>query len=62
MRFWQPVMEDGVIEFLPPKECTVTRHIRPMEVKPFGRELGNFSGLEEPELDLLAGGEEFELG
>ena len=57
VRFWQPVMENGVIAFLPPKDCTVTRHIRPMEIKPFGTEHGNFSGLEESELDLLSGGD-----
>ncbi len=33
------------------------RHIREMEIKPFGKELKNFIGAEEFE-----GGEEFELG
>lgn len=60
VRFWQPVMKNGVIEFLPPKECTITRHIKEMEIKPFGHEHGNFTGLNEPELDLL-GGDDFEL-
>lgn len=58
VRFWTPVMKDGVIEFLPPEACTIRRHIKEMEIKPFGRELGNFSGLEEPGL-LLPGGDDF---
>ncbi len=61
VRFWHPVMQDGIIDFLPPKECTIKRHIKPMEIKAFGSELGNFTGLNEPELELLAGGEEIEL-
>ena len=60
VRFWQPVMKNGVIEFIPPEECTVKRHIKEMEIKPFGTEYGNFSGLEEPGLDLL-GGDDLEL-
>lgn len=60
VRFWQPVMKNGVIEFLPPKDCTIKRHIKAMPIKPFGQEYGNFSGLEESGLDLL-GGDELEL-
>ncbi len=60
VRFWQPVMKNGVIEFIPPEECTVKRHIKEMEIKPFGKEHGNFSGLEESGFDLL-GGDDFEL-
>ena len=55
VRFWQPVMKNGVIDFLPPKDCTIKRHIKEMEIKPFGQEHGNFSGMNEPELDLLGG-------
>ena len=61
VRFWQPVMKDGIIKFLPPKDCTIKRHIKKMEIKPFGEEYGNFCGLNEPELDLL-GGDGLELG
>lgn len=61
VRFWTPVMENGYIHFLPPKDCTIKRHIKPMEIKPFGQEHGNFSGLNEDGLDLLAGGDDFEL-
>lgn len=60
VRFWTPVMKNGVIGFLPPKDCTVKRHIKEMEIKPFGQAHGNFSGLDEPGLDLL-GGDDFEL-
>ncbi|MGN0674303.1 MAG: type I-C CRISPR-associated protein Cas5c [Oscillospiraceae bacterium] len=47
MRFWTPVMKDGVIDFIPPEECTIKRRIREMPIKPFGKEHGNFSGLDE---------------
>lgn len=47
VRFWQPVMRNGVIEFIRPEECTIKRCIREMEIKPFGKERGNFSGTDE---------------
>jgi len=47
VRFWYPVMRQGVIEFVPPEDCPVVRTVREMEVKPFGVEYGNFSGLQE---------------
>lgn len=47
VRFWKPVMSNGIINFIPPEECTIKRHIKEMSVKPFGKEYGNFSGLEE---------------
>ena len=56
VRLWRPVMKDGVIEFIRPEECTEKRHIREMEIKPFGRELNNFTGADEFE-----GGGEDEL-
>ena len=62
VRFWNPEMNNGIIDFLPPRDCTIKRHIKPMEIKPFGNHLGNFSGLNENGLDLFSGGEEFELG
>ena len=46
-RFWRPVMKNGVIHFLRPEECTIVKPLRTMEIKPFGQELGNFSGLKE---------------
>ncbi len=47
VRFWYPVMRQGVIEFMPPEQCPIARAVRDMQIKPFGVEQGNFSGLEE---------------
>lgn len=47
VRFWHPVMKNGVIDFIPPEECTVKRQIKEMDIKPFGKEQGSFSGLDE---------------
>lgn len=44
-RFWNPVMRNGVIEFIKPEQCEIVRNIRRMEKKQFGQY--NFSGLEE---------------
>lgn len=62
VRFWQPVMVNGVIHFVRPDEIPEAhkRHIREMEIKPFGKEHGNFSGLDE--FDFVNGGDEVELG
>lgn len=54
VRFWQPVMKDGIIKFIRPEECTIKRCIKEMPVKPFGS--GNFSGAEE-----FGGGDDIEL-
>ena len=35
-RFWRPTMNNGVISFARPEECTVKRYVRDMTVKPFG--------------------------
>lgn len=56
VRFWHPVMKNGVIDFIPPKECTIKRQIKDMPIKPFGKEYDNFAGLDE-----FAGGEADEL-
>lgn len=45
VRLWQPVMMDGVIDFIRPEKCTVKRHIKEMPIKPFGKEYGNFTGV-----------------
>lgn len=47
VRFWNPLMKKGVIEFLPPEKCTSVRHVRGMEIKPFGGLHNNFTGLNE---------------
>lgn len=44
VRFWQPVMKNGIIDFIRPEECTMKRHIKDMEIKPFGEEYNNFCG------------------
>lgn len=45
VRFWRPVMRNGVIYFPRPEECMDKRHIKDMEMKLFDNR--NFSGLEE---------------
>ena len=35
-RFWRPTMIDGVIRFIRPGDCGVTKFVRAMSVKPFG--------------------------
>lgn len=47
VRLWQPVMVNGVIDFIRPEECELKRHIRKMSVKPFGEAYDNFTGLDE---------------
>ena len=44
-RFWHPVMKKGVIEFPRPEACTILKPLREMEIKPFGEQLDNFTGL-----------------
>lgn len=56
VRFWQPVMKNGVIEFIRPEECTIKRCIKEMEIKTFGRMRDNFIGAEE-----FGGGDVIEL-
>ncbi len=45
--FWYPVMRNGIIEFPKPKDCPSHKELRKMEIKPFGFENDNFSGLKE---------------
>lgn len=33
-RFWRPKMENGVIEFIRPEECTIRKFVRPMTAHP----------------------------
>lgn len=46
-RFWYPTMKKGVIRFLRPEDCPYQKPLRTMEIKPFGTEHNNFSGLRE---------------
>ncbi|MGN0679979.1 MAG: type I-C CRISPR-associated protein Cas5c [Oscillospiraceae bacterium] len=49
VRFWQPEMKNGIIDFIQPKDCTIKRHIHEMEIKPFGKEYENFTMIDEDE-------------
>lgn len=45
--FWRPTMENGFIRFPRPEQCPHHKTLRTMDIKPFGEELDNFSGLHE---------------
>lgn len=45
--FWYPKMKNGIITFPRPENCSMHKTLRPMEMKAFGDELQNFSGLRE---------------
>ena len=47
VRFWNPVMVNGIIKFIRPEECQINKTIRDMEIKSFTKEDSNFSGLDE---------------
>jgi len=61
VRMWRPVMRNGVVQFLSPKDCPVElrRLIKPMKAKSF-EDKRNFVGLNEEELvrTLSEGGDE----
>ncbi|GAP23037.1 type I-C CRISPR-associated protein Cas5c [Leptolinea tardivitalis] len=44
-RFWRPTMQDGVIQFIKPEDCSIRRVIRPMIARP-----PSSVGLDEPGL------------
>ena len=48
VRFWNPVMVDGIITFVKPNECKIERTIRKMEAKKFGE--NNFTLVDEEEI------------
>lgn len=47
VRFWRPAMKRGVVEFVRPEECPLTKPLHKMEIKPFGGIFSNFSGIKE---------------
>lgn len=47
VRFWNPVMKNGVIKFIKPEECPYQKMIKEMKPKKFGAETENFIGLDE---------------
>lgn len=55
VRFWQPEMKKGIIDFIEPKDCTIKRHIHEMDIKPFGKEHENFTMVDE---DKTLGGDD----
>ena len=46
-RFWNPKMQNGVINFLRPEKCPLYKKLRPMEMKIFSETDNNFIGLKE---------------
>ncbi|MGN0601842.1 MAG: type I-C CRISPR-associated protein Cas5c [Oscillospiraceae bacterium] len=46
VRLWNAVMKNGEITFLPPREC-IHKPIHEMDIKPFGKDSNNFSGIGE---------------
>lgn len=38
VRLWNPVMKNGIIEFLKPEECTMVRKVKDMTMKPFNKD------------------------
>jgi CRISPR-associated protein Cas5d len=46
-RFWYPVMKNGIITFTKPEECKLNKFITEMDIKKFGENENNFSGLKE---------------
>lgn len=45
VRFWRPVMKNGIITFLRPEDCPLIKPLREMDSKRFCGETGRFSGL-----------------
>lgn len=47
LNFWYPEMKNGVISFPKPEECKLHKILHDMEIKRFGEEKENFTGLRE---------------
>lgn len=49
VRFWRPVMKRGIIDFVRPEKCDprLCKTLCKMEMKAFGEDLQNFTGLKE---------------
>ena len=45
--FWYPTMKQGVITFPRPEDCPLHKPLRDMDMKPFGTQYQNFTGLKE---------------
>lgn len=46
VRLWRAVMKNGVVNFVIPEQC-IHRYLHEMSIKEFGKEYGNFIGIEE---------------
>lgn len=53
VRFWYPVMKQGVIEFCRPEDCPISRSVRDMTCKPFGFDLGNIQPVYETQQEVM---------
>lgn len=58
VRFWYPVMKNGIVHFLAPEECPGQKPLRNAEMKQFSCEAGNFTGLKEFDGVKLNGADE----
>ena len=47
LNFWYPEMKNGIIKFLRPQDCPNHKYIHEMEMKKFGADRQNFTGLKE---------------
>ena len=47
VRYWRAFMRYGIIEYPKPWDCEYLRTVREMEIKPFGKEPNNFTGIDE---------------
>jgi CRISPR-associated protein cas5, dvulg subtype len=53
INLWAPVMRNGIIEFKRPNQCKLHRTVREVQIKSFGTDEMNFSGLGEFEEEKL---------
>ncbi|MEG0614275.1 MAG: type I-C CRISPR-associated protein Cas5c [Oscillospiraceae bacterium] len=57
VRLWQPIMKNGVVDFIRPEDCRIRQKLHDMKAKNFSIDENNFSGLEE----FSREGENYEL-
>lgn len=53
VRFWYPVMKNGIIDFDPPENCPISRVAHAMDIKPFSADLGNLQSVEAMEKEEI---------
>lgn len=47
INLWAPVMRNGILEFIRPDQCKLHRTVKEVQMKSFGTDVMNFSGLGE---------------